>query len=89
MKPFRHVLDFERRRAIVPGEGREMVSFLHTRDLGRYVAELIEVEGEWPEVSAFVGGRMSWGEVVAVAERVTGELLFFFFFLFLRFGFSF
>ncbi|KAK3204101.1 hypothetical protein GRF29_106g1723886, partial [Pseudopithomyces chartarum] len=25
MKPFRHVLDFEGRRAIVPGEGREMV----------------------------------------------------------------
>ena len=77
MRPFRHVLDFEARRAIVPGRGTEMVSFLHTRDLGGYVAGVIEVEGEGPGGSAFVGGRMSWGEVVGVAERVTGELLFF------------
>lgn len=74
MKPFRHVLDFENRRAVVPGEGREKVSFLHSRDLARYVAAVVEDErGEWPEVSAFVAGVKSWGEMVEVAERVTGR----------------
>ena len=74
MKPFRHVLDFVNRKAIVPGDGTQKVSFLHSRDLSRYVAAIVEDErGEWPEVSAFVAGVMSWGEMVEVAERVTGK----------------
>ncbi|KAK7193364.1 hypothetical protein DPSP01_010975 [Paraphaeosphaeria sporulosa] len=72
MKPFKYVLDFDARRAAVPGDGTQKVSFLHTTDLARYVAALLEDEGEWPEVSAFVGGVASWGEFVRIAERVTG-----------------
>ena len=78
MRPFRHVLDFEHRRAVVPGDGAQAVSFLHSRDLAGYVVGVVggEGEGDMPEFSAFVGDRMSWGEVVRVAERVTGEFSF-------------
>jgi nucleoside-diphosphate-sugar epimerase len=82
MKPFRYVLDFEARRAAVPGDGTQKVSFLHTADLARYVCALVEVEGEWPEVSAFVGGVVSWGEFVRVAERVTGMFSYLSFYLY-------
>jgi nucleoside-diphosphate-sugar epimerase len=75
MKPFRYVLDFEGRRAAVPGDGSQKVSFLHTADLARYVCALLEAEGPWPEVSAFVGGVVSWGEFVRLAERVTGMFM--------------
>lgn len=74
MKPFRYVLDFEARRATVPGDGTDKVSFLHTSDLGRYVCALLEVEGQWPEISAFVGGVVSWNQFVNLAEKVTGTL---------------
>ncbi|KAJ4296451.1 hypothetical protein N0V90_006496 [Kalmusia sp. IMI 367209] len=49
MKPFRYVLDFDARRAAVPGDGTQPVSFLHTADLARYVGAVVDGEGAWPE----------------------------------------
>lgn len=75
MKPFKYVLDFEGRQATVPGDGNQSVSFLHTTDLSRYIAALLEEE-EWPEVSAFAASSLTWNQFVEVAERVTGMLAF-------------
>ncbi|CAI6340400.1 unnamed protein product [Periconia digitata] len=72
---FKYVLDFENRRAAIPGDGTDSITFLHSRDVGRYVAALVdEAEDgkEWPEISAFAGDRMTWGEAVKLAEEVTG-----------------
>lgn len=75
MKPVKYILDFENHRAAVPGSGDEYISMLHTIDLGKYVGALLDVElGGWDEVSAFVGDRTTWNEVVRVAERVTGKV---------------
>src|SRR4051812_27812784 len=65
MKPVKYILDFQTHRAAIPGSGDEYITMLHTIDLGKYVGALLDVElGGWDEVSAFVGERTTWNEVV-------------------------
>lgn len=72
MKPFIYVLDFANRRAVLPGDGTGLVSVLHSSDVARYIAAMLE-QDVWPEVSAFASDCMSWGEMVGVAEEIMGE----------------
>lgn len=75
-KPFKYVLDFDRRVAVLPGSGEDKVTVLHSLDVARYLGAMVgggERDAEWPEVSAFASDRMSWGEMVRVAEKVMGE----------------
>lgn len=72
MKPVKYALDFDSHQAAIPGDGETPITLLHSVDLAKYIAAMLEQEN-WPEVSAFVGDRMSWGEMVRVAERVTGK----------------
>jgi nucleoside-diphosphate-sugar epimerase len=73
MKPFSYAIDFHHRRAAIPGDGTAPVAFLHSNDLAKYIAAMLEQE-RWPEFSAFAGDRMSWGELLTLAEEVTGRL---------------
>ncbi|CAO2652623.1 Nn.00g009060.m01.CDS01 [Neocucurbitaria sp. VM-36] len=73
MKPFKFAVDFDNRRAALPGDGNTPVTFLHSVDIAKYVAALIDEVQKWPEISAFASDRMSWNELVKVAEKVTGE----------------
>lgn len=73
MKAFSYTVDFGKRRASIPGDGMQKVAFLHSGDLARYAAAMVDVDGgEWPGISAFVGDRMSWGEMLALGEEITG-----------------
>lgn len=72
MKPFKYVLDFDNRRAVLPGDGTHPVSVLHSADIAKYIAAMLE-QSKWPELSPLASDRMSWGEMVKVAERVMGE----------------
>jgi hypothetical protein len=73
MKPFSYAVDFHHHRASIPGDGTAPVTFLHSNDLAKYIAAMLEQES-WPEYSAFAGDRMSWGELLKLAEEVTGRL---------------
>ncbi|KAH7065836.1 hypothetical protein BKA63DRAFT_165944 [Paraphoma chrysanthemicola] len=72
MKPFSFAIDFHNRRAAIPGDGTAKVAFLHTTDLAKYIAAMLE-QDSWPEFSAFAGDRISWGELLALGEEVTGS----------------
>jgi nucleoside-diphosphate-sugar epimerase len=72
MKPFSYAIDFHHRRAAIPGNGTVPVAFLHSNDLAKYIAAMLE-QDRWPEHSAFAGDRMTWGELLALAEEVTGK----------------
>jgi nucleoside-diphosphate-sugar epimerase len=72
MKPFSYAIDFHHRRAAIPGKGTVPVAFLHSNDLAKYIAAMLE-QDSWPEFSAFAGDKMSWGELLALAEQVTGQ----------------
>ncbi|KAF2025383.1 hypothetical protein EK21DRAFT_76514, partial [Setomelanomma holmii] len=71
MKPFSYAIDFHNRQAAIPGDGTALVSSLHSNDLAKYIAVVLE-QNDWPEHSAFAGDRISWGELFALAEEVTG-----------------
>lgn len=72
MKPFSYAIDFHHRRAAIPGDGKAPVAFLHSNDLAKYIVAMLE-QDSWPEFSAFAGDRMSWGDLLVLAEEVTGR----------------
>jgi nucleoside-diphosphate-sugar epimerase len=72
LKPFSYAIDFHKRRAAIPGDGTSPVAFLHTNDLAKYITALLE-QDNWPEFSSFAADRMSWGELLALAEELTGK----------------
>ncbi|CAN9079124.1 unnamed protein product [Alternaria alternata] len=73
MKPFKYALDFDNRKAALPGDGKASVTFLHSTDVAKYIAALLDEEKRWPEFSAFASDKLTWNKVVETAERVTGE----------------
>ncbi|RYN40107.1 hypothetical protein AA0113_g377 [Alternaria arborescens] len=73
MKPFKYALDFDNRKAALPGDGEASVTFLHSTDVAKYIAALLNEEKRWPEFSAFASDKLTWNKVVEIAERVTGE----------------
>lgn len=73
MKPFNFALDFQNRRAALPGNGNFPVTFLHSVDVAKYVAALLDEQAKWPETSAFASSKLTWNELVSIAERVMGE----------------
>lgn len=75
MKPFNFAVDFSNRRAALPGDGNAAVTYLHSVDIAKYVAALIDDEKKWPETSAFASDKLTWNELIKLAEEVMGELL--------------
>jgi nucleoside-diphosphate-sugar epimerase len=73
MKPFKYALDFDNRKAALPGDGKASVTFLHSTDVAKYIAALLDEEKRWPEFSAFASDKLTWNKVVETAERVTGK----------------
>ncbi|RAR11857.1 NAD(P)-binding protein [Stemphylium lycopersici] len=73
MKPFKYALDFDNRKAAIPGDGMAPVTFLHSTDVAKYIAALLEEEAQWPEISAFASDKLTWNGLVELAEKVTGQ----------------
>jgi nucleoside-diphosphate-sugar epimerase len=73
MKPFKYALDFDNRKAALPGDGEASVTFLHSTNVAKYIAALLDEEKRWPEFSAFASDKLTWNEVVGIAERITGK----------------
>jgi nucleoside-diphosphate-sugar epimerase len=73
MKPFKYALDFDNRRAALPGDGEASVTFLHSTDVAKYIAALLDEGKRWPEFSAFASDKLTWNKVVKIAESVTGK----------------
>ena len=74
MKQFTYFLDFKSKKAALPGDGEATATFLHSVDIAKYTAALLNEE-KWPETSAFASDRMSWIDLVKMAERVMSELI--------------
>ena len=72
MKPIKYALDFDNQKAALPGDGEAPVTFLHSADVGKYIAALLDEEKRWPELSPFASDKYTWNKLVEVAEKVTG-----------------
>lgn len=75
MPPMTWVVDFPNRKARIPGDGTKSITVMHSHDIGKYIAALLDEEKAWPEMSAFAGDKVSFNEMVEMAERVTGMMV--------------
>ena len=72
MKQFTYFLDFVNKKAAIPGDGEASATFLCSVDVAKYIVALLN-EKKWPQFSAFASDRLTWNELVRLAERVTGK----------------
>ncbi|CAI9630187.1 hypothetical protein GT037_010825 [Alternaria burnsii] len=73
LPPMTWVVDFEHRQARIPGDGMDPFTVLHSHDIAKYIAELLDDGRPWPEMSAFAGDRLSFNDMVEMAENITGK----------------
>ncbi len=72
LRPFKWALDIESRRAVIPGTGNEIISLTYSKDVARVIDRLVD-EDVWPQFSIVSGSDTTFNEMVAIAERVTGD----------------
>ncbi|KAL4938807.1 hypothetical protein BDV06DRAFT_200119 [Aspergillus oleicola] len=71
LQPFAFAVDLANNAAAIPGSGDVPVVFTHTFDVAKYVAALTSAK-EWPERSVIIGDKLTWNELVALAEATKG-----------------
>jgi nucleoside-diphosphate-sugar epimerase len=66
-------VDIEACQATIPGTGDEQVAWTHTTDLAKFVNRAISMEpGTWPEHSWIVGDKVTFHQILTVAEKARG-----------------
>jgi hypothetical protein len=56
---------------VIPGSGNERVSFTLADDIGAAIATLMDVP-KWDHYTFVHGDTVTWNQVLAIGERVTG-----------------
>ncbi|PGH14143.1 hypothetical protein AJ79_03261 [Helicocarpus griseus UAMH5409] len=64
-------VDMANNAAAIPGTGDVPVAFTYSLDVSKYVAALVGEQG-WSERSIIIGDKMTYKELVALAEAVKG-----------------
>ncbi|KAM6506566.1 hypothetical protein FSOLCH5_013540 [Fusarium solani] len=65
-------IDLDNKFAAIPGDGTVSFVATHTRDVGRFVVALLDVE-KWERVYTMHGSRQTMLEAVKLAEGLTGS----------------
>ncbi|GMG22393.1 unnamed protein product [Aspergillus oryzae] len=71
LQPFVFAVDIANNSAAIPGSGNVPVVFTHTFDVAQYVAALIGEE-KWNERSIIIGDKLTWNDLVSLAETTKG-----------------
>ncbi|KAI4128347.1 MAG: hypothetical protein LQ338_002792 [Usnochroma carphineum] len=65
-------IDIAACRAAIPGSGDDKVTLTYTKDVAKFVKELVRSDDKWPARSLIAGDVVTLNEVVEVAEQVRG-----------------
>ncbi|KAH6885011.1 hypothetical protein B0T10DRAFT_409587 [Thelonectria olida] len=65
-------IDLDNRFAAIPGDGTAHFVATHTRDVGRFVVALLDLE-KWEPIYTIHGSRQTMLEAVKLAEELTGS----------------
>jgi hypothetical protein len=66
-------VDHEKGVAHVAGDLTEKYTYTTVADLVNIVVKAVEYEGEWPKIGGINGNTLSFGEEIAIGEKVRGE----------------
>jgi uncharacterized protein YbjT (DUF2867 family) len=72
MRPWTFVVDINQGVANVPGDGNQKLTFTDVRDVAKWVASSLDLE-KWDVESGIPGDTLTYREIVAIAEKVTGR----------------
>ncbi|KAK7702386.1 hypothetical protein SLS64_009678 [Diaporthe eres] len=72
LRPFNWALNVPARSVAIPGTGNEQFSMLYFKDLARFLDRLVD-EPEWQKWSIISGADTCMNELVALAEKITGD----------------
>lgn len=72
LPPMRFMFDVEKCTATIPGDGTASVVYTRIEDVGRFVAASLDLD-VWPQYSQMRGDRMTYNEVLQIAEGVRGK----------------
>ncbi|KAJ5128668.1 hypothetical protein N7526_006834 [Penicillium atrosanguineum] len=58
--------------AAIPGDGSDVICMTYTYDMATYLVKAFDLD-EWPEFSVIVGDQVTYNQVLAMAEEITGK----------------
>jgi nucleoside-diphosphate-sugar epimerase len=65
------VVDMANRRAAIPGDGKQCMTFTYSLDVAKFVAEVLELP-RWDRNTVVIGEKLTWEEFIDLAEEVRG-----------------
>lgn len=67
-------VDIGHKKAGIPGDGNQVMSFTYTYDVAKYLSVWLESTEKWEESTFIYGDRITWNDFVKAAEEITGTL---------------
>lgn len=78
LHPYSFGIDIGSGTAAIPGDGTDVICMTYTYDMATYLGKALDLD-EWPEFSVIVGDQVTYNELLAMAEEITGQWLLLFY----------
>ena len=72
MRAWNFVINMKAGTADLPGDGSSLMTVTEINDICRFIVESVDLD-HWDEVSGMAGETLSWNEIIAAIEKVTGR----------------
>ncbi|KAH7153442.1 hypothetical protein EDB81DRAFT_855820 [Dactylonectria macrodidyma] len=66
------VVDMAGKHASIPGDGKQKMTFTYSHDVAKFVVASLDLP-KWDRDTYVIGDKMTWEEVVKLAEEIRGE----------------
>lgn len=74
LQPYSFGIDIGSGTAAIPCDGTDVICMTYTYDMATYLVKALDLD-EWPEFSVIVGDQITYNELLALAEQITGQWL--------------
>lgn len=74
LSPYTFGIDISSGIAAIPGDGSDVICMTYTYDMATYLVKALDLD-EWPEFSVIVGDQVTYNQILAMAEEITGTWL--------------
>lgn len=74
LSPYTFGIDISSGTAAIPGDGNDVICMTYTYDMATYLVKALDLD-EWPEFSVIVGDQVTYNQLLAMAEEITGTWL--------------